>query len=117
MYRPASFTYAFGSPEKGLLVYVWIQAPNLSKKTPLSSTATYMRRRNARCVFKIFDANGRPHYLVMAALSAARLAWDIAWAFSFKTLPIRRPIGFKNGDYGGATAGAQLFPQCLKSVF
>jgi hypothetical protein len=43
MYRPASFTYAFGSPEKGLMVYVWILAANLSKKTPLSSTATYMR--------------------------------------------------------------------------
>jgi hypothetical protein len=49
----------------------------------------------------------------MAALRAARLAWDIAWAFSFKTLPIRRPTGFKNG----VTAGGQLFPQCLKSVF
>jgi hypothetical protein len=47
----------------------------------------------------------------MAALRAARLAWDIAWAFSFKLLPIRRPTGFKNGDYGGVTAGGQLFPQ------
>jgi hypothetical protein len=53
----------------------------------------------------------------MAALRAARLAWDIALAFSFKTLPIKRPTGFKNGDYGGGTAGGQLFPQCLKSVF
>jgi hypothetical protein len=51
----------------------------------------------------------------MAALRAAKLAWDIAWAFSFKTLPIRRPTGFKTGDYGGMTAGGQLFPQCLKS--
>jgi hypothetical protein len=53
----------------------------------------------------------------MAALRAARLAWDIAWAFSFKTLPIKRPTGFKNGDYGGVTAGGQLFPHFLKSVF
>jgi hypothetical protein len=53
----------------------------------------------------------------MAALRAARLAKDIAWAFSFKTLPIRRPTGFKYGDYGGLTAGSQLFLQCLKSFF
>jgi hypothetical protein len=53
----------------------------------------------------------------MAALRAAKLAWDIAWAFSFKLLQIRRPTGFKNGDYGGLTVGGQLFPPCLKSVF
>jgi hypothetical protein len=53
----------------------------------------------------------------MAALMAAKLAWDIALAFSFKLLPIRRPNGFKNGEYGGVTAGGQLFPQCLNSVF
>jgi hypothetical protein len=52
----------------------------------------------------------------MAALVAAKLAGDIAWAFSFKLLLIRRPTGFKNGEYGGVTAGGQLFPQCLKSV-
>jgi hypothetical protein len=46
----------------------------------------------------------------MAALKVARLVWDIAWAFSFKTLPIRRPTGFKYGDYGSLTAGGQLFP-------
>jgi hypothetical protein len=79
--------------------------------------ATYRRQRNARCVFKIFDANCQPHYFVMAALRAAKLAWDITWAFSFKLLPIRRPTGFKYGDYGGLTAGGQLFPQCLKSGF
>jgi hypothetical protein len=32
IYRPASFTYAFGSPEKVLMVYVWTLAANLSKK-------------------------------------------------------------------------------------
>jgi hypothetical protein len=53
----------------------------------------------------------------MAALRAARFAWDIAWAFFFITLPIMTPTGFKYGDYGGLTAGSQLFPQSLKSVF
>jgi TPP-dependent pyruvate/acetoin dehydrogenase alpha subunit len=32
MYRPASFTYAFGSPEKDLMVYVRTLATNLGKK-------------------------------------------------------------------------------------
>jgi hypothetical protein len=52
----------------------------------------------------------------MAVLRAARLAWDIARAISFKTLPNRMPTGFKYDDYGGFTAGGQLFHQCLKSV-
>jgi hypothetical protein len=84
----------------------------LSKKMPLSLTATYRRRLNARYVFQIYYANCWTHYLVMAALMAARLVWDIAWAFSFKTLPIRTPTGFKYGEYGGLTAGGQLSPQC-----
>jgi hypothetical protein len=53
----------------------------------------------------------------MEALRAAKFAWDIAWAFSFKLLPIRRPTGFKYGNYRGVTAGGQLFPQRLKSSF
>jgi hypothetical protein len=46
----------------------------------------------------------------MAALRMARLALDIAWAYSFKTLPIRTPTGFKYGDYSILTDGNQLFP-------
>jgi hypothetical protein len=53
----------------------------------------------------------------MSALIAARLAWDIAWAFSFKTLPIRRSTEFKYGDYGGFTAGGQLFSPVFKISF
>jgi hypothetical protein len=79
----------------------------IQAKKPLSSTATYRQRRNARYVFQIYEANCRPHYL----------AWDFAWAFSFKALLIRTPTGFKYCEYGGLTAGGQLSPQCLKSVF
>jgi hypothetical protein len=46
---------------------------------------------------------------VIEALRAARLAWEIAWAFSFKTQQIGTPTGFKYSEYGGLTAGGQLF--------
>jgi hypothetical protein len=41
----------------------------------------------------------------------------MAWAFSFKPLPIWRPTRFKYGDYGGMTAVGQLFPQFFKISF
>jgi hypothetical protein len=77
-------------------------------------TATYRRRRNWRYVFQIYVASCQPRYLVMDALRAARLVWDIAEAFSFKTLLIRAQTGL---EYGAWTTGGQLFPQCSKSVF
>jgi hypothetical protein len=46
----------------------------------------------------------------MAALRAARLAWDIAWVFFFKALLIRTPTRFIYCEYGGFTAGSQLSP-------